>query len=146
MYIRSPRARLAIRAFGPFLMLLFWWIIRSRVMFPMTPTVNMRQDRIVLVYLNTICMEVVRRHLGGTWDWPGRTEELAERGGGVLSCLCFRLCLGLSLAPDAGALFTVSCVTLDSLSKTRMRFPNFGARDGSLLGEPDRPAGNSCDI
>lgn len=71
MYIRSPRARLAIRAFGPFLMLLFWWIIRSRVMLPMTPTAKMRQDRTVLMYLNAICMEGVCRQMGGARDWSG---------------------------------------------------------------------------
>lgn len=140
MYIRSPRARLAIRALGPFLMFLFWWIIRSRVMLPMTPTAKMRQDRTVLMYLNVICMEVVRRQLGSTRD----CEELLKRG--FLSCLCFRLCLGRSFSPDARVLFSVSCETLDSLSETRMRLLNLKPREGSVLGEPGRSAGNSFDI
>lgn len=142
MYIRSPRARLAIRALGPFLMFLFWRIIRSRVMLPMTPTAKMRQDRTMLMYLNAICMEVVRRQLGG----PRDCEELGKRCGGSLSSLCFRLSLGLSLSPDARVLFSVSCDTLGSLSKTRMRLLNLGPRGGSVLGEPGRSAGNSFDI
>lgn len=148
MYIRSPKARLAIRAFGPFLMFLFWWIIRSRVMLPMTPTAKMRQDRTVLMYLNAISMEVFRRHLGGTRDWSGGPicEELVEPFGGFHSCLCFRSCLGLSFSPDARVLFSVSCDTLDSLSGTRMRLLNLVPREGSVLGEPDRSAGNSFDI
>lgn len=144
MYIRSPRARLAIRAFGPFLMLLFWWIIRSRVMLPMTPTAKMRQDRTVLMYLNAICMEGVCRQMGGTRDWSGGPicEELVTRSGGFFSCLCFRLCSGLSVR----VLFSISCDTLDSLSETRVRLLNLGPRTGSVLGEPGRSAGNSFDI
>lgn len=105
-------------------------------MFPMTPTANMRQDRSVLMYLKTVCMEVVCRQLGGTWGWPGGTirEELVERGRG------FGLCTGFSFSLDGRALFTVSCATRDSVSDTWMRLWNLGERGSSLLGEPSRLA------
>lgn len=67
MYIRSPRARLAMRALGPFLMLLFWYIILSRVAFPIIPTAKIKQDNTVLMYLKAVLMDVVCRQVGGAF-------------------------------------------------------------------------------
>lgn len=80
MYMRSPRARLAIRALGPFLMLLFWEIILSRVAFPMIPTANITQDSTVLMYLKAVWIDVACRQLGGDIGRIRTAREELEEG------------------------------------------------------------------
>lgn len=65
MYIRSPSARLAMRALGPFLMHLCWYIILRRVALPIMPTTNTITEMMVLMYLKYPLMEVFTRHIGG---------------------------------------------------------------------------------
>lgn len=63
MYIRSPSARLAMRALGPFLMLLFWEIILSRVALPMIPTIKIKQESTALMYLKVDFIFTLIEHL-----------------------------------------------------------------------------------
>ena len=64
MWTRSPRARLAMRIFGPFLMHLCALIILSKVTFPMIPNRKTKHDTNVLIYLKTSFILVGPLHMG----------------------------------------------------------------------------------
>ena len=77
MWIRSPRARLPMRMLGPLLMLLFTYMILSKVTFPTIPTTNTSSETTVLTYLKASLIPADSRHMGGCCGFgPAASAEL----------------------------------------------------------------------
>lgn len=64
-WIRSPKARLAMRTFGPLLIHLFTYIIFSRAEFPTMPTTKTTRETAVLTNLKASLIPADSTHIGG---------------------------------------------------------------------------------
>lgn len=81
MWIRSPKARLAMTMFGPLLMHLFTYMIFSKAEFPTIPTTNTTTETAVLTYLKASLIPADSKHIGGCGvfgpaTWGGWIELL----------------------------------------------------------------------